>query len=152
MNTAPPTHTRLIDSLTSLIMGLMSSRPVRVCVCVCTAGLGRPPHTPSQGGSLIYKASNEVQQNRGVRTTRWMIVCLFTFLLFFVFLTTSTTLHPHPPMSRRCWTRLENHQFQQNNIYNIIYTIYIIPTKQYIYINIYIDISIYLYIYIYIDT
>lgn len=74
-----PTHTPK-----GLIMGLMSSRPVCVvrswmCLCVCVLS-ERPANTLSPGGSLIYKASNEVQQRRRARTSLRLIVCLFTFL------------------------------------------------------------------------
>ncbi len=67
-------------------MGLTSSRPVCavrfcMCMCVCVCVLsGRPANTLSPGGSLIYKASNEVQQRRRARTSLRLIVCLFTFL------------------------------------------------------------------------
>ena len=52
-----------------------------VCVCVCVCVLsGRPANTLSPGASLIYKASNEVQQRRRARVSPRLIVCLFTFL------------------------------------------------------------------------
>lgn len=80
LHTHAHTHT-----LMGLIRGLMSCRPaccvfcMRTCVCVCVCVLsGRPANTLSLGGSLIYKASNEVQQRR---TSPRLIVCLFTFLL-----------------------------------------------------------------------
>lgn len=74
-----------------LILDLMSSRPVCVCcvcfcMCTCVRTLsGRPSNTLSLGGSLIYKASNEVQQRRRARTSPRLIVCLFTFLFHFFF-------------------------------------------------------------------
>lgn len=69
----------------------------QACVCshVCVL-LGRPSNTLSPGGSLIYKASNEVQQRRRARTSPRLIVCLFTF-----------RFHPHPHIIWRGWTWVE---------------------------------------------
>lgn len=51
------------------------------CVRAFRVGGGGLANTRlSPAGRLIYKASNEVQQRGGARTSRRLIVCLFTFL------------------------------------------------------------------------
>lgn len=77
---------------------------VRVCVCLCMWVLsGRPANTLSQGGSLIYRASNEGQQRRRATTSLRLIVCLFTFTFL---------IHPLPPSvtwrRRRTWLEISS--------------------------------------------
>lgn len=56
-----------------------SSHVCNVCALLGWAEVGANTRL-SPAGCLIYKASNEVQQRGGARTSCRLIVCLFTFL------------------------------------------------------------------------